>query len=107
MKMSLAILEKLKEERASFYIYFSAPNCGVCHVLAPKLKILMAEHFPRLDAYEVDNSIQPEIAAQYSLFTNPSLLVFLDGKEFLRRSRVIGLGEVEGELKRPYQLFFE
>lgn len=107
MKLSLAILEKLKEDRASFYIYFSAPNCEVCHVLAPKLKALMEEKFPKLEQFNVNNAIQPEIAAQLSLFTNPSLLVFLDGKEFLRRSRVIGLGEVEEELKRPYQLFFE
>lgn len=107
MKLSLAILEKLKEDRASFYIYFSAPNCGVCHVLAPKLKALMEEKFPKLEQFNVNNAIQPEIAAQLSLFTNPSLLVFLDGKEFLRRSRVIGLGEVEEELKRPYQLYFE
>ncbi len=107
MKLSLTILDKLKEERASFYIYFSAPNCGVCKVLAPKLRSLMKVQFSRLEAFEVDNSIQPEIAAQLSLFTNPSLLVYLDGKEFLRRSRAIGLGEVEKELKRPYQLFFE
>ena len=67
----------------------------------------MDERFPHLEAFEVNNAVQPEIAAQLRLFTNPSLLVFLDGKEFLRRSRVIGLGEVEEELNRPYQLFFE
>lgn len=107
MKLSLAILEKLKEDRTSFYIYFSTPSCSVCKVLAPKLKSLMQEQFPKLQPFEVDNSNQPEIAAQLSLFTNPSLLVFLDGKELFRRSRVIGITEVIDLLKRPYQLLYE
>lgn len=107
MKLSLSILESLKGDRESFYIFFSAPSCGVCQVLSPKLKSLMNEQFPKLKAFAVDTSEQPEIAAQLGLFTNPSLLVYLEGNEFLRRSRVIGLSEVEEQLKRTYHLLFE
>lgn len=97
----------LREERESFYIYFSAPNCGVCQVLYPKLKAMMDIEFPKLKAFEVNTSIQPEIAAQLQLFTNPSLLVFFEGKEFLRRSRAIGLSEVKEALDRTYRLVYE
>jgi len=107
MKLSLSTLEIVKEKRESFYIYFSSPSCGVCQVLFPKLKALLNKQYPKLKAFEVNTSEQPEIAAQLGIYTNPALLVFLDGKEFLRRSRAIGLHEVEEEIKRAYCLLFE
>lgn len=107
MELSLTDLEKLKENRESFYIYFSAPSCGVCEVLYPKLKELMLREFPKLRSFKVDNSKQPEIAAQLGLYTNPSLLVYMDGKEILSRSRVISLQEIENEISRTYSIMFE
>ncbi|MDQ1769587.1 thioredoxin [Labilibaculum sp. A4] len=106
MNLSLSELETLKEKRESFYIYFSAPSCGVCEVLSPKLRYMMKEQFPNLKAFHVDNSLQPEIAAQLGLYTNPSLLVYLDGKEVLRKSRSIGVSQVEEEIRRTYELLF-
>ncbi|MBN2598357.1 thioredoxin family protein [Labilibaculum sp.] len=106
MNLSLTELETLKQKKESFYIYFSAPFCGVCEVLSPKLKCMMQEQFPKLKAFHVDNLQQPEIAAQLGLYTNPSLLVYLDGKEVLRRSRSIGVSQVEEEIRRPYLLLF-
>ncbi|MDM8161939.1 thioredoxin family protein [Labilibaculum sp. K2S] len=107
MNLSLSGLEALKEKRESFYIYFSAPSCAVCEVLSPKLKSMMREQFPNLKAFHVDNSQQPEIAAQLGLYTNPGLLVYLDGKEFLRRSRAISVTQVEEEIRRTYGLLFD
>ncbi|GAB7088328.1 thioredoxin family protein [Marinifilum fragile] len=99
-------LQSLKNERESFYIYFSAPNCGVCKALQPKLEDLFQTNFAKLKAYHVDTALQPDIAAQEGLYTNPSLLVFIDGQEVLRRSRTIGLDEVNESLNRYYKMFF-
>ncbi|MFA9370478.1 MAG: thioredoxin family protein [Labilibaculum antarcticum] len=106
MNLSLSELEVLKEKRESFYIYFSAPSCGVCQILLPKISGMMQEEFPLLKAFQIDTSQHPEIAAQLGLYTNPSLLVYLDGKEFLRRSRAISVGQVEEEIRRTYNLLF-
>ena len=99
-------LNKLKDKGESFYIYFSASNCGVCEVLQPKIKELFQKEFPRLKAFQVDTSKQPEIAAQEGLFTNPSLLVFMNGQEVLRRSRTIGIEEILDSLRRYYEMIF-
>lgn len=107
MNLSLPRFEKLKEERESFYIYFSASSCGVCQVLEPKIRDMMQDNFPKLKAFYIDSSKQPEIGAQLGFYTNPSLLVYLDGKEFLRRSRSIGITQLEEDIKRTYDLLFE
>ncbi|MBL4561108.1 MAG: thioredoxin family protein [Labilibaculum sp.] len=107
MNVSLSGFEKLKEERESFYIYFSAPSCGVCQVLEPKIRDMMQNNFPELKAFHIDSSRQPEISAQLGLYTNPGLLVYLEGKEFLRRSRSIGITQVEEDIKRAYNLLFK
>lgn len=104
---SLDFILRLKEEQKSFYIYFSAPNCGVCEALKPKIRGLMETTFPMLQAYEVDTQKHPEIASQLRLFTNPSLLVFFEGQEFLRNSRTISICELEKDLHRPYSMIFQ
>nr|WP_320118417.1 thioredoxin family protein [uncultured Marinifilum sp.] len=103
-KLSLDILQELKDDQKSFYIYFSAPACGVCQILRPKIEEMFGKQFPLLKAYYVDTSVQPEIAAQSGLYTNPSLLVFMNGQEVLRRSRAIGVDEVETVLQRYYDM---
>lgn len=103
---SLDFISRLKEEQKSFYIYFSAPNCGVCEALKPKIGELMESSFPLLQAFQVDTKTHPEIASQLGLFTNPSLLVFFEGKEFLRKSRTISISQLHKDLYRPYSMIF-
>ena len=104
--LSLNEIDKLKEQEASFCIYFSSPNCGVCQVLKPKIMSLMKDEYPKIQTYQVDTAVYPEIAAQMGFYTNPSFIVYLNGQEFLRRSRSIGLQELNESLSRPYKLMF-
>jgi len=103
---SLIEIEKLKEEQASFCIYFSSPNCGVCQVLKPKIMNMMKADYPKIQIHQVDTAIHPDIAAQLGFYTNPSFVVFLNGQELLRRSRSISLQEIDESLSRPYGLMF-
>jgi thioredoxin-like negative regulator of GroEL len=96
----------LKSQKKSFYIYFSAPGCSVCEVLHPKLLAMFNDEFPKLQEFNVNTKEQPDIAAQERLLTNPSLLVYIDGQEVIRRSKVISIDEVSESLKRYYSLFF-
>ncbi len=99
-------IEKLKEDKKSFCIYFSSPNCGVCQVLKPQIKNLINTKFSNLEYYQVDTTKFPEIAAQLGFYTNPSLIIYLNGREFIRKSRSISLQELETSLSRPYKLMF-
>ena len=85
-------------------LYFSAPTCNVCHALKPKLLSAFEENFAQLQVISVDISETPEIASHFSVFTIPTLLVYLNGKEFLRKSRHMSVGEVVQEIKRPYNM---
>jgi thiol-disulfide isomerase/thioredoxin len=88
-------------------VYFESPGCGVCSVLRPKLEALVANHFPKLAWAVVDAARTPDVAAQRGLFTFPAVLVFFDGREYLRRVRNFSLSELARELERPYRLWLE
>lgn len=98
-----AIEQRLQSELA-VALYFSAPTCNVCHALKPKLLSAFEENFPQLQVISIDISESPEIASHFSVFTIPTLLVYLDGREFLRKSRHMSVGEVVQEIKRPYDM---
>ncbi|RCX33483.1 thioredoxin family protein [Thioalbus denitrificans] len=93
-------------DRPAAAIWFSAPGCGVCSVLRPRVKSLFEQEFPQILWQDVDTAAQPEVAAQHQVFTIPTLLVFLDGREFLRRARNFSPAEVRDALARPYGLLF-
>lgn len=96
---------KLKEEPAVL-VYFSTQACSVCHVLKPKVEELVDTTFPKLKLLSVQSDKQPEIAAQNQVFTAPTLLVFFDGREYIRKSRNFGIGELREAIARPYEMIF-
>ncbi|MDA3953297.1 MAG: thioredoxin family protein [Bacteroidales bacterium] len=95
------------ENKPASLIYFSHEKCNVCKVLKPKIQNLLQVDFPKIEMFYCDTVVNPEIAAQNSIFTVPTILVFFDGKEFLRKSRNIGIEELRKDIERPYNLLFE
>lgn len=85
-------------------LYFTSARCTVCHALLPKLKDLFTEHFPITKFVHVPIEQAPDISGVYTVFTVPTLLVFFEGKEFLRKAQNMGLQEVHDQLERPYRL---
>ena len=85
-------------------LYFSAPTCNVCHALKPKLLNAFESNFSELKVISIDISETPEIASHFGVFAIPTLLVYLDGKEFLRKSRHMSVDQVVEEIKRPYDI---
>ena len=86
--------------------YFSSETCNVCKVLRPKVAELMEEEFPLFRLYYINIEQSPLLAGQYRIFSIPTLLIYLDGKEFFRKSRNIGISELTEEIHRPYSLMF-
>ena len=97
-------INNIISENMAVMLYFSAPTCNVCHALKPKLLEAIDENFKEFEIVSVDTSVSQEIAAQFSVFAIPTVLVFLDGREFLRKSRHMSIGEVVNEIKRPYEI---
>ncbi len=85
-------------------LYFWAPTCGVCHDLKPKLLEAINKNFDKFKVIHIDVSQEQEIAGQYSVFALPTVVIFLDAKEFIRKSRNMSVDEVIREIKRPYEI---
>ena len=94
-------------ELDAFIVYFNSSSCNVGEALAPKVMQLIEEKYPKIKFYYVDREMSPEIAAQYSVFVEPTILIFFAGKETLRKSRHFGMEELEAAIRRPYSLLFE
>jgi len=101
---SLEALQSALSEHAGVLLYFSTPQCNVCKVLRPKLTELFQQHYPEIQRYYVDSTETPEIAGQYSVFAVPTILLFLDGKEFVRKSRNFSPAELIEEIRRPWEI---
>ncbi|MCK4738287.1 MAG: thioredoxin family protein [Sulfurimonas sp.] len=97
-------IKKIIEENLAVMVYFSAPTCNVCHALKPKLLEAIDSNFKEFEIVSIDVSINQDIAAHFSVFAIPTVLVFLDGREFLRKSRHMSVDEVVREIKRPYDI---
>lgn len=97
-------IEKTIKDNLAVMLYFSAPTCNVCHALKPKLLEAIETNFKEFEIVSIDVSHEQDIAAHFSVFAIPTVLIFLDGKEFLRKSRHMSIDEVVREIKRPYDI---
>ncbi len=99
-------LEQALASEPGVVLYLSTPDCGVCRALRPKVESLVGERFPALAGYFVDCAAQPDIAARFGVFAVPVVLVFFEGREWVRGGRATGLGELAQGIQRPYDLVF-
>ena len=92
------------QENMAVMVYFSAPTCNVCHALKPKLLEALNANFADFKVESVDISETEEIAPHFNVFAIPTILIYLDSKEFFRKSRNMSVDEVIREIKRPYEI---
>lgn len=104
---SLDELNQILNDIDAVLVYFSHEQCNVCKVLKPKIAQLIEVRFPLMKIYYADTVRYPEISAQYSIFAVPTILVFFAGRESFRRSRNIGINELQELIERPYSMIFE
>jgi thioredoxin-like negative regulator of GroEL len=104
---TLELLNQTLNTNDAVMLYFSAPTCNVCHALKPKLTEAIMENFPSFVIESIDISETPEIASHFTVFTIPTVLIFFQGREFLRKSRHMSIGEVTDAIRRPYNLMVE
>lgn len=97
---------KLKEEEPALLAYFSTENCNVCKVLKPKVAELVKNEFPKIKLVYINSDVLPELAAQNQVFAAPTILIYFEGREYIRKSRNIGISELQREIERPYSMIF-
>ena len=104
---SEAAYEKIIKENVGVLLYFSRVTCNVGEALEPKVIKLLKENFPKIPFYFVDMDKTPTIPVKHSVFVEPTIIVMFDGKETIRKSRIISIGELSGAIDRIYKLAFD
>ncbi|MDQ7916800.1 thioredoxin family protein [Mesonia sp. MT50] len=87
-------------------LYFSGTHCSVCQSLRPKLEKALIEHFPQLCFLNIDAQQHPEIAASYMVFQVPTMLFFIDGKEYIRKGGNLSVPIFVEQIERLYKLYY-
>jgi thioredoxin-like negative regulator of GroEL len=102
--MTLEELQIIIQDEIGVLLYFSGENCNVCHALRPKFKELFDAEFPKIRQIYLDAHENPEISAHFQVFSVPTMIGFLDGREFIREGRAGSLHKMTEQLKRPYMI---
>lgn len=107
---NLTLLDEIDEnieKQTAMLVYFSAPQCNVCKVLKPKIAEMIRENYPKINLFYVNIEDAPVVSGQFRIFSIPTILIYFEGREYIRKSRNIGINELEKELERPYSILFE
>ena len=99
-------LNQLKSNGAVF-ILFGGAHCTICQSLLPQLSSMIDQEFPLMQAVYVDCEKSPDICAQYSVFTLPVVIAFIDGKKIAEEGRAFSLKQLAQTIKRPYTMWKE
>ena len=92
------VLRYIKENKLTF-VYISKENCGICHVIQPQVQEMLTE-FPAIKPIQVSADDIPEVASQFTVFTVPALLLFVEVKEVIREARFVVMEELHRKFQR-------
>lgn len=98
--MDIETLEDIISQNTGVMVYFSGEDCGVCHALRPKIEELLNSKFPFIKQVFLDTKEHLEIASWLGIFSVPTLVVFIEQREFIREGRNMSLYELESKLQR-------
>jgi thiol-disulfide isomerase/thioredoxin len=104
---SIEQVESLVASKPAVMVYFYNDNCAPCISLRPKVINLLDKNFEKMELAFVNSGINPEVPARYQAFTNPTLIVFFDGREYRRESKYISIPQLAASIDRPYGMIFE
>ena len=77
--------------------YVKAPDCGVCNIMLEKVG-RKTENHPKLEAFYTDITEEPLVAGRFLVYSGPTVLLLLDGKEMYRTSGFIDVNELERKI---------
>lgn len=93
-------LEDLLEKKETFILYAHSKACGVCEAFLPRVKELADTY--RMPLYGALIETLPEFRGQLGIYTVPVLVLYYEGKDYLRQARFLDLGEVKRILDQMF-----
>ena len=92
------IEQTVKDNRLCLF-YIKAPDCGVCNVMLDKVERL-ADSYTSLCSFYTDIREEPLIAGRFLVYSGPTVLLLLEGREIYRASQFINLEELEQTINK-------
>ena len=83
--------------------YIKAPDCRVCNVMLDKVE-KVTYGFSSLCSLYTDIVEEPLIASHFLVYSGPTVLLLMDGKEVYRVSQFIDLKELKYNINRYIEL---
>lgn len=102
---SIDAIKNFTKENLMSVVYFLSESCSVCHALYPKIEDVLS-NYPNVKMAKVEISDIPEAAGEYSIFSFPTLLIFVDNKEIARKSRIVSIDDFRATIDKYYSLVF-
>ena len=96
------IEQTLKDNRLCLF-YIKAPDCGVCNVMLDKVERL-AGSYTSLCSFYTDIREEPLIAGRFLVYSGPTVLLLMEGKEIYRASQFINLEELKQTINKYQEL---
>jgi thioredoxin-like negative regulator of GroEL len=87
-------------------VYFFNNGCAPCKVLRPKVQVLLETEFPEMQFILIDTENSPSTAAEYGVFSSPTIIVFFENKEYIRESKNISISELQSKIDRFYSMIY-
>ena len=100
--MSPQEIEEIVHNNTAVALYFSGEDCGVCNALKPKIEVLLEQKFPFVKRIFLDTKEHLETASWLSVFSVPTLIIFIEGKEYIREGRAMSIHALDERLMRIY-----
>lgn len=104
--MEIIDIANLVADNTAVLLYFYNDNCAPCRVLRPKVQEMVQDEFPNIEFKLINAEKFPAASAQYGVFSSPTLLVFFEGKEYIRESKNISISELHDKMERIYRMIF-
>lgn len=92
-------IEQTLEDNRLCLFFIKAADCGVCDVMLDRVGRL-ADSRPTLCSFFADICEEPLIAGRFLVFSGPTVLLLMDGKEIYRGSGFINMEELEQKINR-------
>lgn len=103
---NLESLREIVKQEPAVLVYFFNDHCAPCTSLRPKVESLLFREFPNIRFLLINGEKQLEVSASYGVYSHPTLIIFFEGKEYIRESKYVSIGQLDRAIRRPYDLLF-
>lgn len=99
-------VKSLIESSKGVVLYFYNDSCAPCVALRPKIQEILDGYFPEMIHEMINAALTRELSASYNVFASPTIIVYFEGKEYLRFSKYISIQEFKEKVERYYKMLF-